>query len=312
MLVRITCSCLRCAQIVLFRMNLGFASPLSHLRFILSQFLLILLIKGRIEGPLQSERHFLALNENLISHGFPCEFCVKAVRIFDESVPSLLIEVDVFNLAPRREVFIQKSDHVFLWHVLLQWLVVFFGLSAVQSEAIHEQSATLLTEWTNALQVIFVCRVTHPSKHILDVVQLALNQIFFLWNSVVVPTIDALCAGSTRKKHTEVAGLLRVKVVRFGIAGVNLGETASQRYHPLVTLSFVSRVLVIPNVVVGGTPLLIRYVFSTLLHLFARRPLHPLMHLILLQFLHFIHFTLLFFLFFLWDLFVWLILNSFS
>ena len=150
--------------------------------------------------------------------------------------------------------------------------------------------------------------MTHSSEHILHVVQFALHQIFILGNAVIVPTIDALRTGSTRKKHTEVASLFGVKVVRFRVSGVNLGQTASQRDYPLVTLSFVSGVLVIPNVIIGGAALLIRDVFSTLPHLFACRPLHPLMHLVFLQFLHFIHFTLLFLL---WTIFFYFIFMSF-
>lgn len=72
-------------------------------------------IEGVVDGPLDANGFGGVFVESLVKHGFPCEFCMVPMFVFDEGVALLAVEVDVFDLSPGGEVFVKSPHHVFDW-----------------------------------------------------------------------------------------------------------------------------------------------------------------------------------------------------
>ena len=73
------------------------------------------LIKGTIDSPFDCNRLMLPFEKDLVKHCLSGEFRIVSVLVLDIGHAFVRVEMDVFDLSPRAEMFIDYSDHVSHW-----------------------------------------------------------------------------------------------------------------------------------------------------------------------------------------------------
>ena len=230
------------------------------------------LIEGTIDCPLNGDWFHLPLSENLIVHSLSGKLCMISVLVFYEGKAFCTAKVDIINFTPRGHKLIDKSNHISDWSR---------GISG-QGDVCYQKSPALLVEASDSRMIFLVWGMTCSTEDIPKIVFKSFLKILFLRSSMIESAIYTLRTCPSSKVYAEVCRTLFLKFISLGIPCIDFRVALVQRWSFFHMYISVSKVLIVPDVVVVIT-FDISSILLWFLNLPSCRSFHPFSYYLILK-----------------------------